>query len=173
MRWIVKSSSSTWKVWMPPRSQRLLESHPQMSRRKSTGSRRSSADSSRKEGIMTTERPNEDLRTVWRTETSDTARLSRAEIQRIVDEMERKMRRSRVDFIAAVVLVSVTIIAIAVLFPGPLLTLGAVVTIAGCGILSYEVSLQWRVAPLGATGGWASFAYHGAGCQQRLCSHRS
>src|SRR5438552_3038328 len=109
---------------------------------------RSSADSSREEGIMTPERPNEDLRTVWRTETSDTAHLSRAEIRRIVDEMERKMRRSRIDFIAAVVLVSVTIIAIAVLFPGPLLTVDAIVTVAGFSILTYEMFKQWRRAPI-------------------------
>ena len=121
---------------------------------------------------MTPERLNEDLRAVWQTETSDTAHLSRAEIRRIVDEMERKMRRSRIDFIVAVVLVSVTIIAIAVLFPGPLLTLGAVVTIAGGGILTYEVFQQWRRAPVAENGGAASVEYHRALLQHRLEFHR-
>ena len=117
---------------------------------------------------MTPERRNEDLRALWQTETSDTAHLSRAEIRRIVDEMERKMRRSRVDLIAAIVLVSVTIIAIAVLFPEPLLTVGAIVTVAGFGILTYEMSKQWRRAPIAENGGAPTVEYHRALLQYRL-----
>jgi hypothetical protein len=121
---------------------------------------------------MTPERPNEDLRAVWQTETSGTARLNHVEIRRIVDEMERKMRRSRIDFIAAVVSVSVAIIVIAVLFPEPLLTLGTVVMLAGFAVLIREVFQQWRRAPVVENGGATSVEYHRALLQHRLEFHR-
>ena len=122
---------------------------------------------------MTAERPPEDVRSVWQTQTLESPRLGSAEIREIAERMERKMRRNRMDFIAAVVVVSVGCSAIAVLFAQPLLIAGAVLTVAGFGVLTYEVLHHARLAPATENGGVASVEYHRALLRHQAEFHRT
>ena len=122
---------------------------------------------------MTLEEP-DDLGALWRTQTPETAHSNLEEMRRVLEQMERKMRRSTIDFVAALVLSSAAIVWLAVAFRHPLLTAGAVVTVAGFAFLAFEVFQHRRRAPVAENGAAASIEYHRALLQHRLefCRNR-
>jgi len=120
---------------------------------------------------VTPEEP-DDVRALWRTQTPEISPSNFEEMRRVVGQMERKMRRSRIDFVAAIVLSSATIAALAVMFPHPLFTLGAIVTLAGGALLVFEVLQHWRRAPVAENGAAPSIEYHRALLQHQLDFHR-
>jgi len=87
----------------------------------------------------------EEIRAVWQGQPSNT--LNTDDIRRRVEVMERKTRRDRIDFAVAFVLITIVLVGIAILFPHPLLTAGAALTLFGLGILAGEVIQHRRSAP--------------------------
>src|SRR5580765_6171768 len=142
-----------------------------MSPRRSIESRRSSAADLQKGNVVTPEEL-DDVRALWRTRTPVSQHPDLEEMRRGVENMERKMRRSRIDFVVALLLSSLVIVVLAALFPHPLLTVGAIVSVAGLALLAFEVFQHWRRAPVAENGAAASLEYHRALLQHRLEFHR-
>ena len=119
-----------------------------------------------------TPEPPDDLGALWRTQTPETARPNLEEMRRVLEQMERKMRRSTIDVVVAMALTSAAIVSIAVLFRHPLLTVGAIAALAGGAFLVFEVLQHRRGAPVAENGAAASIEYHRALLQHRLEFHR-
>jgi hypothetical protein len=117
---------------------------------------------------MTPDEPH-DIAALWRAQTQETAHPNIEELRR----MERKMRRSTTDFVVALSVVSTGIVWIAAMFRHPLLTVGAVVSLAGFAFLAFEVFRHRRRAPLAENGAAASIEYHRALLQHRVQFHRN
>jgi hypothetical protein len=116
---------------------------------------------------MTPEEP-DDVAALWRAQTPETVHPTIEEMR----QMERKMRRDTINFVVVLVLVSAGIVAIAVMFRHPLLTVGAIVSLAGFAFLAFEVFGHRRRAPVAEDGAAASVEYHQALLQHRLEFHR-
>ena len=91
----------------------------------------------------------------------------------MVEQMEKKIRRNRIDLAVALVLISIVIVAMAVAFGSPLLRAGAVVMLAGFGFLTCEVVRHSRRAPVAADGATTSIDYHRALLEHRIEFHRT
>ena len=111
-----------------------------------------------------------DIRTTWQTQTAEVASL--AEIQSTVERREKCMLRGRIVFIIALVLLTIFIAGLAVLFLHPLLTAGAVVSIAGFALLAYEMNRYQRRQPVAENGNTTSVEYHRVLLQHRVEFHR-
>jgi len=117
---------------------------------------------------MTPEEP-DDVAALWRAQTPETVHPTIEEMRK----MERKMRRDTIDCIVAGIFVSAGLVTIAALFPHPLLTVGAIVSLAGFAFLTFEVVRHRRHAPVAEDGAAASVEYHRALLQHRLEFHRN
>ncbi len=120
---------------------------------------------------MTPEEP-DDAGTLWRAQTPENAQPNSEEMRRAVEQMERKMRRGTIDFVVAMVLTSAAIVWIAVEFRHPLLTVGAIVALAGLAFLVFEVLQHRRRAPVAENGAAASIEFHRDLLQHCLEFHR-
>jgi hypothetical protein len=121
---------------------------------------------------MTPEEP-DDVAALWRAQTPESTHPNSEEMRRVLERMERKMRRNTMDFVIAAVLVSATIVWLAVAFRHPLLTAGAIVSLAGGSFLTFEVLQHRRRAPVAEDGAAASIEYHRALLQHQLEFHRT
>lgn len=121
---------------------------------------------------MTPEEP-DDAGALWRMQMPEITDSNFEEMRRVLERMERKMRRDTIDFVVVVVLVSAVIVAIAVAFHHPLLSAGATLTVAGLGFLALEVFQHRRRAPVAENGAAASIEYHRALLEHRLEFHRN
>ncbi len=118
---------------------------------------------------MNTNNDHEEVRTAWQMQTAE---INAAEVRRTIQEMERRMRRERIDFFLAIALSSIVLVGIAVLFANPLLICGALATVGGLVFLAYEMRRHDRRAPAAENGGTVSVDYHRALLRHRLEFHR-
>lgn len=122
---------------------------------------------------MIPEEPDDDVGALWRKQTAESAHPDFEEIRRVLEKMERKMRRSVIDLVIVLVLGSAGIVSLAVAFRRPLLTVGAIVSVAGLAFVAFEVLRHRRRAPAAENGAAASIEYHRALLQHRLELHRN
>jgi membrane protein implicated in regulation of membrane protease activity len=102
---------------------------------------------------------------LWQSQSAESTPLTAARLA----EMEKKMRRTRYDFYAAIIGIAIVIVGIAVLFPNVTLTIGAVLTLCGFGYLAYEVIASHRGTPSPAD---VSIDYQRALMRHRIEFHR-
>ena len=121
---------------------------------------------------MTRETPPDEISAAWQSQTSEIVKPSREEVKRLVEQMEKRMRRSRIDFVIALVLTSVGIVTLAVMYANTLLSIGAAVSLAGFAFLTYEVIRHSRRAPVAANGAVASVDFQRALLKHQLDFHR-
>ena len=120
---------------------------------------------------MTPEEP-DDLGALWRTQIPETPHGNPGEMRRVLEQMEKKMRRSTIAVVVALVGSSAAIVFLALAFRHPLLTVGAIVSLAGFAFLAFEVFQHRRGAPVAENGAAASIEYHRALLQHQLEFHR-
>ena len=108
----------------------------------------------------------DDVLAAWHSQPVETMPPDLKEIR----QMETRLRRNTYDLYAAVTLSAAVILAIAFLFPHPLLATGAVLLACGLGYLAYEVRRHRRGVPTAAS---PSLDYHRALLEQRLAFHRT
>jgi hypothetical protein len=121
---------------------------------------------------MTPEEP-DDVAALWRAQAPETTQPNLEEMRRVLERMERKMRRNTIDLVVATVLISAAIVWLAVAFRHPLLTVGAIVSVAGLAFLTFEVLRHRRRVPVAENGAAASIEYHRALLQHQLEFHRT
>jgi hypothetical protein len=105
---------------------------------------------------------------LWRMQTPETAHPKIEQLQR----MERSMRRKTTDLLVAMVLASATMIWLATVFRHPLVTAGAILSVAGLAFLAFEVLRHRSRAPVAENGAAGSIEYHRALLQHRIEFHR-
>src|ERR1043165_6461945 len=99
----------------------------------------------------------EDVRAAWQTQSTEILTLE--EIRKSVEEMEKRMRRQRIDFVLALVGSSIVIVGIAILFAQTVLLAGAAATLAGFAFLAWEVTQHGRRKPVAENGATVSLEY--------------
>src|SRR3954452_16856254 len=121
--------------------------------------------------MMADQNPTDEVRVVWQ---GQPARAQRPpdEIRSEVEEMEKKMNRTRYDLYVALTLSSIVLLGIAARFASPALVSGAVLLVCGFVYLSYEAHRHAATAPNAADGTTAAVDYHRALLQHRLLFHR-
>src|ERR1043165_5142756 len=112
----------------------------------------------------------EDVRAAWQTQSTEILTLE--EIRKSVEEMEKRMRRQRIDFVLSLVGSSIVIVGIAILFAQTVLLAGAAATLAGFAFLAWEVTQHGRRKPVAENGATVSLEYKRALLQHRLDFHR-
>ena len=113
---------------------------------------------------MADERRPESVADLWRSQTADGFRIAPDEIRRRSEQMDRKLRRTVIDFYLVFALVSIVVFAMALISPSPTQLLGAALTSAGLGWLAREV--QKLRAPRDAA--TPSVDYHRAQLERQL-----
>ena len=121
---------------------------------------------------MTPEEP-DDAGVLWRMQRPEAPQTDCEGMRRVLARMEGEMRRNTMDLVVTVVLASAVILSLAVAFRRPLLTVGAIATVAGLTFLVFEVFRHRRRAPVAENGAASSVEYLRALLQHRLEFHRS
>lgn len=121
---------------------------------------------------MTRDTPPDEISAAWQNQPSEIQEPGREDVTRLVEQMETRMRRTRIDLLIMLVLTSVMIVTLAAIFRNALLNLGAAVSLAGLALLTYEVIRHSRRAPVAANGAVASVDFHRALLVHRLEFHR-
>ncbi|HUR79959.1 MAG TPA: hypothetical protein VM733_04295 [Thermoanaerobaculia bacterium] len=114
-----------------------------------------------------------DLLSLWQTQTPDSPFPKPDDVRRLVGKMERVRRRQRWDFCVALMLVSATIVALALIFDHPLLRAGAAASLIGFAFLTYEILDHSRRSPRPENGEVPSIQYHRALLEHGLAFHRT
>ena len=113
-----------------------------------------------------------DVRDWWRSQDTADVRVAPDEIRRRILEMETRARRSTYDLYAAVILTSMTIVALAASAPHWVQSAGGALLIAGLAFLAHEVHRSRRTAPSAQDGSAAALDYHRALLRHQLEFHR-
>ena len=121
---------------------------------------------------MSRDTPADEISAAWQSQPSELEESGRENVKRRIEQMEKRMRRTRIDVLIVLVLSSVMIVTLAAIFRNALLSLGAAVSLAGLALLTYEVIRHSRRAPVAANGAVASVDFHRALLEHRLEFHR-
>jgi hypothetical protein len=116
---------------------------------------------------MQAENGDDPIRSVWQSQHPESS-FTTNDIRRRVEQMEKRMRRSRVDLYIALMLTAVVIVGLAVFYANALLLAGAAAALCGMAVLVYEVEDHRRRAPAADDGSATSLQYHRALLQHRL-----
>jgi len=111
-----------------------------------------------------------DVRAAWQTQSAQT--LTAEEIRKSIEEMEKRMRRQRINFVLILLLISAGIVGVAILFAQPLVLAGAAASLAGLAFLGWEVTQHSRRTPVAEDGATGSLDYKRALLRHRLDFHR-
>jgi len=101
---------------------------------------------------------------LWQSQSAESMRLTAGDLEK----MKKKMRRAIYDYYAAVICIAIVVVGIAALFRNVMLTIGAVLVLAGFGFLTYEVISGLRGMPSPVD---ASIDYQRALMRNRIAFH--
>lgn len=116
--------------------------------------------------------PSDDVVRLWQSQGAAPFRMTTEDIQRRLEAMERKRRRTLYDFYAVFALISIVMIALSVLSPNVLMKIGAALSVAGFGFIAWQVRRHLMAPPPADEAPEASAEVYRGALQKQLDFHR-